>query len=56
MAVRAVAALLHAVMPSDLFVSWVEDMLVLIRSKFSGKVIGNGCASSGSLVRCWPVR
>jgi len=37
--VRAVAVVLHTIMPSSLFVSWVEDMLVLIRLKFSGNLV-----------------
>jgi len=42
-------------MPSGLFVSWVKDMLVLLKLKFSGNVIRRGYAGSGSLVHCWSV-
>jgi len=34
-----IQALLHAVMPSNLFVSWVEDMLLLMKLKYSGNLV-----------------
>jgi len=69
MVVSDVVTLLHADMPSSLFVSWAEDMVLTklkyngnlgfdkieIQWQFSCNVIRRGCASSGSLVCCWLV-